>query len=221
MSKSIANTFSRLLHPNQSPPIMALPVTPTNPKSSVEVIKEFLRSLHEFPQGPNVTSVPLSFPNKFQKAGWVKHFKEQEEAEDEDEDVEDRDYIQYLTFSEAFAEGSKEDTMNRIGLLNRPVGNWVGKTKAETDWPVAPWHAMGIAWIKTPDTEYGRDLIVYDVENLHPDDPEVKRWTITSMPIIRGYVEFCRDSKPKKNQPGMVLARKYLQRSRRVSKTQS
>ena len=119
---------------------MALPVTPNDPRSSVEVIKEFLQSLHEFSQGPNVTSAPISFPNKSQKASWIKEFDKQVEDEDEDVEVEKTEFTQYLTFSESFAEKSEDNTMNCIALLNRPVENWVGKIKEETDWPVAPWH---------------------------------------------------------------------------------
>ncbi|MCJ1464767.1 hypothetical protein MMC07_003380 [Pseudocyphellaria aurata] len=90
---------------------MALPVTPTDPWSSIEVIKEFLQSPHEFPQGPNVTSAPISFPNKSPKASWIKEFNKP--VEDEDEVVPKTDFTQCLTYSESFAEKSKDNTMNR------------------------------------------------------------------------------------------------------------
>ncbi|MCJ1461406.1 hypothetical protein MMC07_000003 [Pseudocyphellaria aurata] len=117
--------------------------------------------------------------------------EEGKEMEEEEMEKSHMDFSQYFTYSEAFAEKYKANTKNRIALLNRPMENWVGITKEKTNWTKAPWHAIGIAWIQTPNTTSGKDLVVFDVEGLTPDDPDFKKWRLSSMPIIRSYVDFC------------------------------
>ena len=63
--------------------------------------------------------------------------------------------------------------------------NWVGGTT----WARDDWHALGLAWIKTPDARYGKDLVVFDAEGLFPN--EVRKWEISAMPLISGYVQYC------------------------------
>lgn len=148
---------------------MALPLTPTNPKAPVGEIKMFLKSLHEFPDGPSVTSAPISFASKLQKVGWINEW----EKNLKDGQKPNMDFGQYFTYCESLGEKYKDGTRNRIGLVNRPVDNWVGKTKAETDYHVAAWHAIGVAWIRVPSFTQGKDLVIFDVENGRPDDPGI------------------------------------------------
>ena len=136
----------------------------------------FHASLHEYPQGPSVTSSPISFTDSNQKEIWISYFPKV-------------NFWKHFTYSEPFAEKYKDNTRNRISLFQQPAENWVGVPEDKISWTYAAWHAFGIAWIKTPNAKSGKDLVVYDVEGYFPH--EVKKWEISSMPLIRGYVKYC------------------------------
>ncbi|MCJ1463692.1 hypothetical protein MMC07_002301 [Pseudocyphellaria aurata] len=153
---------------------MALPATPTDPYATVDAIKDFLPSLHKFPGSPHVISAPISFLDKYQKTSWIKAFTKPDKDKDGNDGDERMDFTKCFTYSDSFGEKSKDNSTNRIGLLNRPLKNWVGKTHAETDWTHAAWDSIAFAWINTPNTQWGKDLIVYDVENVKPN--QVSKW---------------------------------------------
>lgn len=152
---------------------MSIIPTPTNPKPSVLEIKAFLASLHQHPGGPSVTSAPISFANKDQKKDWKEWFP-------------DSNYSECFTYSQFCSETCKTTTSNRIALLYRPARSWIGVK--ETNRPKEELRALGIAWIKTPDVKYGKDLVVFDVECRFPN--EVTRWEISAVSIIPSYVQY-------------------------------
>ena len=161
---------------------MAVMPTLTDPESLTEEIQRFLQSLDQHPEGPNICSLPISFSNTKQKAGWLERFPQ---------------FEYNLTYSRLFLETSrKADTKNSLEFFLRPMELWVGVPKPETTWPHAPFHAFAIAWIQKPGVTSGKDLVVYDLENFIPKGED--KLMVTSSYLVRGFIEWCQNSKPKK-----------------------
>ncbi|MCJ1422466.1 hypothetical protein MMC29_000346 [Sticta canariensis] len=157
--------------------------TPTGPSSTPQQIKAFLQSLQQYPNGPNVCTSPVSFTDTKQKSKWIKQFP-------------DAGFRETFTYSQAFTEATKENTRNKVVLFQRPVHNWVGLPKIGITWAHAERHAFALAWIKRPNVEFGKDLVVFDVDCLLP--AEAGNWVIGSIPLVRGFVLYCCDPKHKK-----------------------
>ena len=160
---------------------MEISPTPTNPYSTSKEIMAFLESLQQHPQGPHGCSASISFEHTKQKSGWLKYFP---------------DFENHFTYSDLFGRKSKDGSRNRIALFQRPLDNWVGETKNEAIWTYANWHAFAIAWIKKPDVNQGKDLVIFDIECRTLT--EVNRLTVTSLPIVRGFITHCRKETPKR-----------------------
>ena len=110
---------------------MAIRPTPTDPESSTEAIQQFLQSLDQHLQGPNICSLPISFSNTKQKAGWLERFPQFEDN---------------LTYSRLFLETSrKKDIKNSLALFQRPMERWVGVPEEKINWTYADFHVFAIA----------------------------------------------------------------------------
>ena len=138
--------------------------TPTGPSATPKQITTFLQSLQEYPNGPNVCDSPISFTDMNQKHKWMEQFPE-------------AGFAETFTFSRLFSAKSKENTWTRIALFQRPVHNLIGIPRSEFTPTHAERHAFAVAWIKRPNVECGKDLVVFDVDCLTP--AEVGTWSIS------------------------------------------
>lgn len=100
------------------------------------------------------------------------------------------------TYSQLFTKKIKDNTSNRIALFQRPAKIWFEIRKGKTSWTHDDWHAFAIGWIQKPNVTFSKDLVIFDVECRTPD--EVGKLTVASLPIVKGFIDYCRNGKLKR-----------------------